>query len=238
MTPGHEVRTKQVLVRSGRRQFLAQLACPVGEAAQALGPPPVVAFGHGFLQTANRYRSTLTALAARGFVVIAPDSATGLLPRHGAFADDLWGAIAWARAEVDGAHPTLAGVAGHSMGGGAALLAAARHTGIASVATLAAARTRPSALPAVGGLGVPSLFVVGTHDRIVRPEVTRELHDAVPARAEWVAIEGGYHCGFCDSTAFGGMGCDSGEVTREEQLARTATLLGDWFERTLSARSS
>ncbi|MDV3221813.1 dienelactone hydrolase family protein [Intrasporangium sp.] len=213
-----------------RRPFRARLSQP-----RSAGPGtcPVVAFGHGFTQHPRRYDSILTRLAARGYVVIAPDSQTGLLPSHRRLAESLWDAIVWSRAHVTAAHRTLAAFAGHSMGGGAAILAAARHPEVGAVATLAAAQTRPSAAKAMTGLRVPALFIVGAEDRIVPPDRTRPLYAATPAPATWVSIAGGYHCGFVDSTSFGGLGCDHGSIPRDTQLALVAGLLGDWLDETL-----
>lgn len=214
---------------SGRRPFRARLAQPTSRS----GPFPVVVFGHGFTQHAARYDSLLSRLAARGYVVIAPDSQTGPLPSHGRLADDLWSSISWVQSHVPDTHPTLCAAAGHSMGAGAALLAATRHPEIGAIATLAALDTRPSVAKAVGGIRVPALFVVGSLDRIVPPARTRNLYAAKPAPATWVSVTGGYHCGFCDSTSFRGLGCDEGSITREVQLALVAQLLGDWLDETL-----
>lgn len=214
----------------GRRFFRARLAQP---ASGQPGPHPVIAFGHGFTQRAQRYDSLLLRLAERGYVVIAPDSQTALLPSHARFADDLWDALTWARANVPSAHPTRCVLAGHSMGGGAALLAATRHPDVDAVATLAAIDTRPSTAGQLRGIRIPMLFVVGSRDGIVPPARTRMLYAAIPGPATWISITGGYHCGFCDSTSFGGRGCDEGSITREAQLALVAQLLGDWLDETL-----
>ena len=194
---------------------------------------PVVAFGHGFLQAPHRYGSVLAALAARGYIVVAPASATGPVPRHGRFADDLAGAIRWAQSTQPGADPSRCAVTGHSMGAGAALLAAQRNPWITAVATCAAAPTRPSAAAATADLRAPTLFGVGSQDRIVRPETTRRMYAVAPSPATFVSIRGGFHCGFLDRTVLGGIGCDSGSIARAEQLALTDRLLGDWLEMTL-----
>jgi pimeloyl-ACP methyl ester carboxylesterase len=224
----------RVTVAVDGRSFPARLVQPTGANP---GAYPVVAFGHGFAQTSSRYASTLSALAARGYVVIAPDSETGLFPSHGRFADDLERSIRWVRAAVPNAHRTLDAVAGHSMGGGAALVAADRYPGIDAVATLAAAETRPSATTASAGISAPALYVVGDRDTIVRPATTRAMYDRKPSPARFVTITGGYHCGFTDSTSFFGLGCDSGAISRSAQLAITREVLGDWLDAALLRRS-
>jgi dienelactone hydrolase len=215
-------KTTTVTVSIDGRSFPARLVRPARR-----GTYPVVAFGHGFAQGSSRYASTLTAIAARGYVVIAPDSERGLLPDHARFADDLWRSLRWARANVAGASRTADAVAGHSMGGGAALLAADRYPAIDTVLTLAAAETRPSATAASAGISAPALYVVGSEDTIVPPATTRAMYAGKPPPATFASITGGFHCGFADSTSFGGIGCDSGSISRARQLALTQRLLGD-----------
>lgn len=229
---GLSVSSRTVTVSSQGRSFSALLVQPTGSRP---GAYPVVTFGHGFAQSASRYGSTLNALAARGYIVIAPNSQTGLLPSHSAFAKDLGAAIAWGHATQPNAHPTLDAVLGHSMGGGAAVLAASANPGIDTVATLAAANTNPSAATAARSLSVPALFVVGSSDSVVKPSNTRAIYDAAPSPATWVSITGGYHCGFLDSSSFFGLGCDNGSISRSQQLALSNTLLGDWLDATLKS---
>ncbi len=223
-----------VTVSVDGRSFPARLVQPT---VANPGGYPVVAFGHGFVQTSSRYASTLAAIAARGYVVIAPDSETGFFPNHGRFADDLWRSIRWVRSTQANAHPQLDAVAGHSMGGGAALVAADRNPAIDTVLTLAAAETNPSAVTASAGITVPALFVVGSRDTIVPPTTTQRMYAAKPSGASFVTITGGYHCGFNDSTSFLGLGCDSGGISRSTQLAITRELLGDWLDTRLKGQA-
>src|SRR5690606_41475751 len=50
---------------------------------------PAVAFGHGWLQPAGRYRELLRHLASWGIVAAAPSTQRGPPPSHRPFADDL-----------------------------------------------------------------------------------------------------------------------------------------------------
>lgn len=227
------VTSSTVKVSAAGRSYTATLVQPTGSAP---GAYPVVAFGHGFLQGTQRYTSTLEALAAHGYVVVAPQSQGGILPNHSAFADDLWAAVVWARATQPNASPTLDAVAGHSMGGGAAVLAASRHTGaggVDAVATLAAAETSPSAIAAAPSIAAPALYVTGSADGVVKPATTRAMYDATPSPATWVSITGGFHCGFLDSSSFFGIGCDSGQISRATQLSLSNGMLVAWLDATL-----
>lgn len=222
------VRLSTVLVvdRERDRRIPTRVAEPRARPADGC---PVVAFGHGFLQQPSRYDSLLAAVASRGYHVVAPDTETGPWPDHGRLADDVWRVATWARDVVPwtGAGRGLA-LAGHSMGAGVALLAASRHLEADAVVTLAAVQTRPR-IP-VRDIAAPTLFVVGSQDRIVVPERTRRLYDAVTAPAQWALVDGGFHCGFLDRARWRDAGCDHGDLARREQLDTTARLVGDWLE--------
>jgi dienelactone hydrolase len=232
VAPG--VTTQTVEVTVGGRSFPARLSYPTRG-----GPYPALAFAHGFMARSSWYAGTLGALARAGYVVIAPDSETGPLPSHSRFADDLNRSLAWLaagsgapRGKVDGSRTA---VAGHSMGGGVALLAASRSRTVDTVATLAAAETTPSAAKATQRLRVPSLFVVGTEDRIVPAEGTATMFDRAPRPSLLAAIAGGSHCGFMDVIP---AACDAGRISYERQLALTREQLRRWLDRYLRGRKT
>ncbi|MQA09628.1 MAG: alpha/beta hydrolase [Pseudonocardiaceae bacterium] len=136
---------------------------------------PAVAFGHGWLQPPGRYRALLRHLASWGIVVAAPATHRGPLPSHRLFAADLRTAL-----DVcvgvrlgDGGISVDAdrlGVAGHSIGGGAAVLAAADDTRVRGVATVAPAQTMPPATEAARGCAMPALHLAAEND-LVAPAV-------------------------------------------------------------------
>ena len=228
------VTTKTVTVTVGSRSFPARLSYPTRG-----GPYPTLAFGHGYTARASWYASTLDALARAGTVVIAPDSETGVAPSHSRFAGDLNRSLAWLasesragtvvpRGKVDGSRTA---VAGHSMGGGAALLAAARSRTVDTVATLAAAETSPSAAAAVRRLQVASLFVVGSDDRIFPAADTAMMFRRAPSPSLLASITGGSHCGFQDKVP---PACDArGRISYPRQRALTREQLRRWLERYL-----
>jgi dienelactone hydrolase len=119
-------------------------------------PYPAVSFGHGFLQPPERYRSILEHLATWGYLTIATESGLELFPNHRAYAEDMRHCLTYL--EEQNADPASwlfgqvataqFGVSGHSMGGGASILAAAADARIKAVANLAAAETNPSAIQA------------------------------------------------------------------------------------------
>jgi dienelactone hydrolase len=135
---------------------------------------PAVAFGHGWLQPADRYLGLYRHLASWGIVVTAPGTQRGPLASHRLFAADL-------RATLDvstgvrlgdgdiSVSAEKLGLAGHSIGGGAAVLAAAEDPRVRAVATLAASQTKPFATDAAARCAMPSLHLAGGQDVVAPP---------------------------------------------------------------------
>lgn len=138
--------------------------------SEGLGLPAVV-FGHGWLQPSERYHGLLRHLASWGIVAASPTTQRGPLPSHRLYAADL-------RTTLDicvgvrlgdgviSVDERKLGLAGHSTGGGSAVLAAADDQRVRAVATVAAAEVRPSALPAAQRCTMPGLHMVGGRDLI------------------------------------------------------------------------
>ena len=190
----------------------------------ANGPYPVVAFGHGFVTPVAQYASTARHLATWGFVVLLPQTQGSIAPSHSAFADDLVSSLNWMAAQSFLAtSPWLGaiavdrrGVAGHSMGGGCALLAADRDPTIRAVVPISAADTNPSSTAACNGIGTATRIVVGSQDTIVPPSTNAPMFANLRGPSQLVVITGGFHCGFIDSSI---LFCDGGSITRAAQLA-------------------
>jgi dienelactone hydrolase len=146
---------------------------------------PAVAFGHGWLQPTSRYEDLLRHLATWGLVAGAPATQSGVFPSHRQFAADL-------RTTLDvcagvrlgeGAISVDAGklgLAGHGMGGGCAVLAAATDDRCRAVATLALAETMPSAVVAARDCTMPGLHLAGEKDLLAPP-----IGHANPVAAAW-----------------------------------------------------
>ncbi|AZI58660.1 alpha/beta hydrolase [Nakamurella antarctica] len=141
---------------------------------------PAVAFGHHWMQPIERYADTLRYFASWGIVAIGPSTEHGPLPSFAGLAVDLatsLSLIAHTRL-AEGAvtvDPAKIGVAGHGLGGGAAVLAAAQDSEIKAVATVNAANTRPSAITAAGLVTVPGLHLSGGKDVLSPPEANATL---------------------------------------------------------------
>jgi len=199
-------------------------------------PYPAISFGHGFLQPPERYRSILEHLATWGYFVIATESALDLFPNHRAYAEDMRYCLTYL--EQQNADPAsslfgqvateLFGVSGHSMGGGASILATAADSRIKAVANLAAAETNPSAIQASANVTVPHSLISGSADTITPlSNHGLRMYNAGFAPKLLPVIQGGWHCGFQDTSI---IGCDSGPLPRATQLQLTRRLLTAFFE--------
>lgn len=146
---------------------------PSGIPGQVIAPVsgrdlPVVAFGHGWLQPVTRYTKLMRHLASWGFIVVAPATERGPVPSHSGLGADLSRAL---RAVVTGrvaggvitGSAAKLGVLGHSVGGGAAVLAAASDSAIKAVVTVTPVATN-TARAAAGRIHVPALHLVGQVD--------------------------------------------------------------------------
>lgn len=255
--PGpHPIEEREVVIpRADGSQFEARLFIPLAviahqgaRAGAVLARSPVVAFGHGYLTSVDAYASTLRHLASWGITVVAPRSGGELFPDHASFAADLATAADrvstmsateddWPGLVVD---PEARGVSGHSMGGGAAVLAATTDPRIQTVATLAAADTRPSAIDASAELAVPALFVAASDDTITPlADHQRPMFEATSgAPGQLRTIEGGSHCGFLDQAVLVGLICDRAAIDGEAQRGLARAALTAWLRYELAGDES
>ena len=146
---------------------------------------PAVAFGHAWLQPPRRYVGLLRHLASWGIVAAAPGTQGGALASHRLLSSDLRSTldictgVRLGEGAISVDEKRL-GVAGHAMGGGCAVLAAAEDPRIRSVATLAVAETLPSAFSAAERVSVPGLHVAAGKD-LLAPAVS----NAEPLAKAW-----------------------------------------------------
>ncbi len=232
--------TTLTITRPDSTTFDALLYYPATSAGIDAPPDPsgapyaAISFGHGYLQPPERYESTLQHLATRGYFVIATRSGLELFPSHAAYADDLRICLSELESLNAGASPftdlidtDAFGLSGHSMGGGASILAAAADPRVRVVSNLAAAETNPSAIAAMATLDRPIFLICGSEDAIVPPPVHgQRMYDNGRGARQLPLILGGSHCGFMDRDA---IVCDSGSLGREQQLEITRRLLTATF---------
>lgn len=230
------------------RQIQTELYYPATTAGDnvplANGTYPIIVFGHGFAMAWDAYENIWEHYVDEGYVLAFPRTEGGLFPgpSHGDFALDLNSVTASLIALDD--EPTslffdkLSGnsaIIGHSMGGGAAFLAASQNSTIKTVVGLAPAETNPSAITAAGQTTVPALIFSGDADGVT-PAVDHHIpiYNALMSDCKsFVNIEGGAHCYFANDN----FNCDFGESTassgiaidRLEQQLLTYSILDPWL---------
>lgn len=180
---------------------------------------PLIAFGHGFLMNIDAYGNIWQSLVPNGYIVALPTTEGSPSPSHLNFGKDLSFCIN--KINNLATNPSSlfyqkvsnrSAVMGHSMGGGAAFLAAAENTSINALLTLAAAETNPSAIAAAAQLNIPSLTIAGGNDCVTPPENHQiPMYNALSANSckVYLNILGGSHC----QMALDNFICNLGEIT-------------------------
>jgi dienelactone hydrolase len=176
---------------------------------------PIVALGHGWLQPVDRYADTMRYLASWGIIVVAPNTHRSLFSSHQGLALDMSRALRMvAYGELGGGRVRgdlrRLGVLGHSTGGGAAVLAAAKDDQIRAVVTVTAAETRPSAIEAAGRVEAPSLHLIGAKDDMAESDGAR-IAKSWGGPAQLRRVKGSGHLGLAEGKHFANnlIGADS-----------------------------
>jgi pimeloyl-ACP methyl ester carboxylesterase len=213
------------------------------EVPVAPGQFPVLSFGHGFVMDVGSYTNFSDFLVPEGYIFVLSNTETGFSPSHEDLGLDL-GFILHAFKLLNNDpgslfFGTISGtnaVMGHSMGGGASMLAAAGDTIVKAVVNFAAANTTPSAISAATGITVPALLFSGSGDCVTPPAQHQEpMYDSLASSCKtWIGITGGGHCYFANDNflcTFGENSCGPNiTITREEQQDATFDFLLPWLD--------
>ena len=188
-------------------------------ATSITGKVPTIAFGHGFVMAWSAYQNIWEAVVPAGYIIAFPKTEGTFSPSHDAFGKDLsfvlqeLGKLGNTSTSIlYNKVDTMTCVMGHSMGGGAAHLAAAANTSIKAIATLAPAETTPSAITAAAAINANTLVIAGQND-CVTPPATNQLpmYDSTPATCKhYISITGGSHCLMAETNtacSFGESSC-------------------------------
>jgi len=193
-------------------------------------PYPIIAFGHGFAMQNNYYISLFKHLSSYGYIVIAPQFPD---VSHIQLANDLLFCVNYIKLQnintssifyrlVD---TTKVGLSGHSMGGGASLLASAIDSTIDVVAPLAAAETNPSAISQMNKIKAVVYLITAQNDGITPPS-TNQLpmyNNALPVKVIPI-LKGANHTKFMDTRIWDWTD-PRGYLTPAEQLRLTRRYL-------------
>jgi hypothetical protein len=215
-------------------------------APNAAGKYPVVMLSAGLQQPAAAYAPYGRRLASWGIVAVLRDD-PGLLSQSQAVADDIAFVVGTWLPGVANADATRVGLAGHSRGGMASLLAAkgALHGKVKGFFGLDPVDNAGAAAADLGGIGIPSVFLGETTDDgsgggmacAPADQNFRVLYAAAPSPSVEITADGADHtqfedpasCSFCTLCTKGTA--DSAAVLRYSVRYLTAffarELLGD-----------
>jgi dienelactone hydrolase len=210
---------------------------------------PVIVFGHGFAMGWDAYANIWQHLVPQGYILAFVRTEGSLIPApsHGDFGADLalvatkmLALNGTAGSPFNGKVKQKVVIMGHSMGGGATMLAAENNTSIAGIVGLAPAETNPSAVSVCGNINVPALIFSGSNDGVTPPiDNHLPMYQGLASSCKsYVSITGGAHCYFANSN----FNCDFGEstssqgisITRAQQQQKTFEILDPWLNYVLN----
>ncbi len=207
------------------------------------GPYSIVAFGHGFFMQNNYYISLFKHLASYGHIVIAPQFPDN---NHLQLGFDLLFCANHLKNESRNPNSIFyrlvdtakVGLSGHSMGGGASLLAAANDSTVDVVAPLAAAETNPSAISVMNKIKAVVYLITAQNDGVT-PPANHQIpmyNNALPIKGI-PTLKGANHTKFMDTRLFDWTD-PRGYLTPAEQLRLTRRYLTSIFNLFLKEDSS
>ena len=216
------------------------------------GTYPVIVFGHGFVMAWDAYQNLWEEFVPRGYIMVFPRTEGSIIGTdHQKFGWDLQFLVT--QMQIEGTTPTsifYQGVAnetalmGHSMGGGAAFLAADSlvtngNTNLKTLIGLAPAESSSNGVSSINSalsVTVPSLILSGSNDGVTPPvDHHIPMYDNLASDCKtFINVLGGGHCYFANSN----FNCDFGEgtastgisITREEQQEVTFDFVNLWLD--------
>lgn len=209
----------------------------------ASGQFPVIIFGHGFVMIWSAYQNLWDNFVPRGYIMAFPRTEGNISPSHSEFGKDLRYLVG--AMQNEGGLPSSiffnavinkTAIMGHSMGGGASILAAANNSSIEAVLALAPAETNPSAKTAGDSVTVDALIMAGGQDGVAPPvSHAIPIYDTLGSSCKtYINIIGGAHCYFANAN----FNCDFGEstsstgisITRAQQQDVTNDFVNLWLD--------
>jgi pimeloyl-ACP methyl ester carboxylesterase len=186
----------------------------------AAGRYPIVLLRHGLTRSRENFAGWGKDLAARGFVVVAPDARDAWNDDPDGDASDILTVMSWAlgdttlSAKID---PSRRILGGHSSGGLAALVAASRDPSLSALLLLDTEGDDPRGPRAAALVTAPTLGVFGAPNMLCNENGDGVSSFAALAGPRFgLRIEGASHCAAENPS---GMGCElpCGSVSDEAQ---------------------
>lgn len=255
---GHKQITFQDPARSNR-SIQTEIYYPANTAgdnvAVAAGTYPVIVFGHGFVMAWDAYTNIWSEIVPRGYIMVFPRTEGSIIGTdHQKFGWDLQflvnrmqqegttsGSIFFNKIAVETA------LMGHSMGGGAAFLAADSLCGNGNVnlktliglAPAESSTNGVSSITSATRVTVPSVVFSGSNDGVTpaADHHTPMYNNLASSCKTFINILGGGHCYYANTN----FNCDFGEstsstgisITRAQQQDITYDFVNLWLDYTL-----
>lgn len=189
-------------------------------------PYPGITLGHGYIASPLNYDGNSRHLASWGYFVIAIGSYTGFLPDVLKYTADYSHSLTYLTLANDdpnspfyqAVNTNAYGATGHSMGGGASILATANDPRIKALINMAAAETAPiSAIDQMANITVPVALLAASND-IVTPVPTNQqpMYDNSNAPRLLPILQGADHCAFASEGSDCGGGGDMSDARQVE----------------------
>ena len=221
----------------------------------AIGQFPVIVFGHGFLISWDTYQNVWEEFVPEGYIMVFPTTEGDLFSTdHQQFGWDLQFLVTKIQNEgLNNNSPIYNSVdnntalMGHSMGGGAAFLAAdslcnSGNNHLKTIIGLAPAESSSNGVSSIASalnITVPALILSGSQDGVTPPTDHHiPIYNNLSSDCKtFISISGGGHCYFANPNIF----CDIAEssasngisISRIEQQSISFDFLNLWLDYTL-----
>ncbi|OJJ18355.1 hypothetical protein BKI52_26420 [marine bacterium AO1-C] len=209
------------------------------------GSFPVIVLGHGFVMGSNAYQNFYDELVPQGYIVVFVNTEGSIFANHDAFSKDMAFMVNAMQNENNVSGSIFQGkinnktaLLGHSMGGGAATVAASM-VSVATLVTFAPTQLRVNTLTPATQVAAPSIVFSGSSDGVTPPNQEHlPIYNNLGSTCKYfISILGGAHCYYANSN----FNCDFGEnfssgniqISRSEQQAITFQFLNSWLAYTL-----
>ncbi|MDQ3190864.1 MAG: T9SS type A sorting domain-containing protein [Bacteroidota bacterium] len=255
---GHTQITFQDPAR-GNRNIQTEIYYPAvaggNNVVMAAGEYPVIVFGHGFVMSWDAYQNLWEEFVPRGYIMLFPRTEGNIFStNHQAFGLDLQFLVT--RIQNENSTPTSlfynhvapeTALMGHSMGGGAAFLAADSlcsngNINIKTLIGLAPAESTTNGVSSINSaksITVPSIVLSGSQDGVTPPgDHHIPMYDSLSSACKtFINVLGGAHCYFAKPNG----NCDFGEstsssgisISRTQQHSVTFHFVNLWLDYTL-----
>ena len=241
------------------RQIQTEIYYPANVAGVDVNPAsgqfPVIVFGHGFVMTWSAYQNIWEHLVPQGYIIAFPRTEGSIFgTNHQQFGWDLQLLVTAIQQKGNDTNSILFGAVasetalmGHSMGGGAAFLAADSlsingNINLKTLVGLAPAESSTngvSSISSAANITVPAVVFSGIQDGVTPPNQHHiPMYDALASNCKTrINIVGGAHCYFANTNT----NCDFGEstsssgisISRIEQQSVMNDFLDHWLAYTL-----